>query len=190
MDDRFDREEDWRRFDEDIEFQDRPGALDRRWGYGERLRPGYAWQQRRRGPRLSEYEYDDEYNAPDYWTYQQQWMQPGPFTGVGPRGYRRSDERIFEDVCERLTQHSGIDAENIQVEVQDGEVTLSGDVEDRSMKRMVEANIEMIPGVIDVHNRLKLRSPESAMERRKRKTAEEMAEKFPGGPEPSGPAGY
>src|SRR5882672_12103971 len=35
---------------------------------------------------------------------------PGPYVGYGPRGYQRTDERIHEDVCERLTAHGALDA--------------------------------------------------------------------------------
>jgi hypothetical protein len=117
-------------------------------------------------------------------------VKPGPYTGYGPRGYRRSDERIQEDICDRLTQHAQIDASDIEVEVQDGEVTLKGTVDDRRIKRMVEANVEMIPGVVDIHNQLRLRKLPTREEDARRKVAEEMADKFPGGPTPTGPAGY
>lgn len=181
---RSNRERQWRRFDEDEEFRRRAGALDRRWGYGNRLSPGYE-RPMSSGQRSSEYEYIDEYNAPDYWVYQLEWLPPGPFTGFGPRGYQRSDERILEDVCDRLTQHAQIDASDIEVEVSDGEVTLTGTAEDRRTKRMVEANVELVPGVIDIHNRLRLRHRRDDSEEQR---AREMAEKFPGGPEPTGPA--
>ena len=180
-----DRERQWRRFDEDEEFRNRPGALDRRWGYGERLAPGY-----RRADRPSEYDFSDPYNAPAHWHAQEEWMRPGPYTGYGPKGYRRSDERIHEEVCDRLTQHAGIDASEVELEVQDGEVTVSGTVQDRRMKRLVEANIERISGVVDVHNRLRLRREPTREELAREKTARYMAERFPGGPEPSGNAGF
>ncbi len=48
---------------------------------------------------------------------------------MGPQGYQRSDERIHEEVCERLTQHGKLDARNIQVQVNRGEVTLAGSVD-------------------------------------------------------------
>lgn len=211
MAERYDRERKWRRFDEDPDFENRPGALDRRWGYGDRLAPqqdqkrqNQGRNQGRGGPgkggqkngapkpsgRKSEFSYPDPYNAPRYWTNEEQLNRPGPFTGYGPRGYRRPDESIHDDVCDRLTQHAEIDASDIEVTVSEGEVTLTGTVEDRRIKRLVEANVEMIPGVVDVHNELILRRPESPEERAARKTAEELAEKFPGGPTPSGNAGY
>jgi hypothetical protein len=52
----------------------------------------------------------------------------GPFAGRGPKGYRRSDSRIREDVCDRLTDAPFLDASDIDVTVTDGEVTLSGTV--------------------------------------------------------------
>lgn len=84
------------------------------------------------------------------------WHVPGPFAGKGPRGYRRSDERIMEDVCERLTQHGQIDASDIEVEVHNGEVTLKGTVRDRRMKRMADDIADSVFGVNDVHNQLHL----------------------------------
>ncbi len=84
------------------------------------------------------------------------WTRAGPHTGRGPRGYRRSDERIAEDVCERLTQHGQVDARDINVEVHDGEVTLRGTVAERRMKRLAEDVAESVTGVEDVHNELRL----------------------------------
>ena len=80
------------------------------------------------------------------------------FAGVGPRGYRRSDERIAEDVCERFTRHAYLDASEIEVEVKDGEVTLEGEVESRTAKRLAEDIAEAASGVLDVHNRLRIRA--------------------------------
>jgi hypothetical protein len=78
------------------------------------------------------------------------------FTGRGPRGYRRSDARIHEDICEVLTRHPEIDASDIDVEVQNGVVTLSGTVEDRYTKRLAEDVAELTLGVHDVENRMRI----------------------------------
>ncbi len=82
----------------------------------------------------------------------------GRYSGVGPQGYRRSDERIQEDINDRLTWHGQLDATDIQVEVRDGEVTLTGSVEDRRQKRFAEDVAESVSGVEDVHNQLKIRN--------------------------------
>jgi hypothetical protein len=82
--------------------------------------------------------------------------EEGPFRGRGPRGYQRSDERIQEDVCECLTQHGRVDASNIEVTVQGGEVTLTGTVEDRQMKRLAEDLAENVSGVKQVHNQVRI----------------------------------
>jgi hypothetical protein len=78
------------------------------------------------------------------------------FAGRGPKGYRRSDERVNEDVCERLTRHPAIDASGIEVRVENGEVTLSGTVNDRRSKRLAEDVVEDVSGVTDVKNELKV----------------------------------
>jgi osmotically-inducible protein OsmY len=80
------------------------------------------------------------------------------FSGRGPKNYQRSDQRIQEDICDRLTSDPDVDASEIQVEVRNGEVTLEGTVEDRRMKRRAEDCIEDVSGVSQVHNRLRIGS--------------------------------
>jgi len=80
----------------------------------------------------------------------------GPHRGRGPKGYQRSDERITEDVNERLWQHSYIDASDIEVNVENGEVTLKGTVNTRYEKRLAEDIAETVSGVRDVHNQLRI----------------------------------
>ena len=84
------------------------------------------------------------------------WRQPGPHAGKGPKGYRRADESIFEEACQRLTQHGQVDASEIEISVEDGEITLSGSTADRRQKRAAEDAVASIRGVHDVHNRLTL----------------------------------
>ncbi len=85
------------------------------------------------------------------------WRAYGPHTGKGPRGYRRSDQRIYDDVCERLMMDGRIDAGDIDVEVHNAEVTLNGAVADRQAKRLAEEVAERVAGVTDVQNRLRVR---------------------------------
>jgi osmotically-inducible protein OsmY len=80
----------------------------------------------------------------------------GRFTGRGPKNYRRSDDRIREEVNEELTRHPEIDASEVEVQVEKGEVTLTGKVEDRHQKRLAEDIAERCSGVNDVHNQLKV----------------------------------
>lgn len=81
--------------------------------------------------------------------------QQGRHAGRGPKNWRRSDDRIREDINERLTDHPHIDASEIEIQVKDGEVTLTGHVEDRRTKRMVEDVAEGVSGVKEVHNNLR-----------------------------------
>lgn len=79
------------------------------------------------------------------------------FFGVGPEGYRRSDERIREEASEALMRDPFVDASKIRVEVKDGIVTLRGSVESRWMKRQAEDCVDDISGVDDVRNELTVR---------------------------------
>ncbi len=74
--------------------------------------------------------------------------------GRGPKGYKRSDDSIYEDVCVILSLSPEIDASNIEVGVKEGVVFLSGTVHDRGVKKLAEYEIENISGVLDVQNLL------------------------------------
>jgi hypothetical protein len=77
--------------------------------------------------------------------------------GRGPKGYRRSDERIREDVNDRLTDDYYIDASDVEVMVENGEVTLTGSVRVRTDKRRAEDIAESVSGVRNVENRLRVK---------------------------------
>jgi len=76
--------------------------------------------------------------------------------GLGPQGYKRSDERISDDAHERLTDDTWVDATNISISVSGGEVTLSGTVENREAKHRAERLVEDISGVTHVQNNLRI----------------------------------
>ncbi|RYZ06128.1 MAG: BON domain-containing protein [Myxococcales bacterium] len=80
----------------------------------------------------------------------------GGFAGRGPKGYTRTDDRIREDVCDRLSVDDDVDATEIEVRVENGEVTLEGTVETRRMKHQAENLADEVSGVKDVHNRLRV----------------------------------
>ena len=59
-------------------------------------------------------------------------------------------------MCDVLLDAGHVDASQLEVSVQDGEVTLEGNVSDRRMKRDAEDLAETVPGVQQVHNRLRI----------------------------------
>ena len=80
----------------------------------------------------------------------------GQHRGKGPKGYKRSDERIQEDINDRLSDHGELDATDIEVKVQNGEVTLSGTVKDKTSKRRAEDIADEVSGVSNVENKIKI----------------------------------
>ena len=80
----------------------------------------------------------------------------GSFTGRAPKNYKRSDERIREDVCDVLTE-CDLDCEEVEVTVRDGEVTLTGTVQSREDRREMERTAERVMGVKDVTNQIRVK---------------------------------
>jgi osmotically-inducible protein OsmY len=140
----------------------------RDWDYGHMMGFDYGrspreWRERDRS--------GTETARVDYWRpgwpgqWNEQYRERGygysgrqSFVGRGPRGYQRSDDRIREDVCERLTENPWVDASDIEIAVRAGEVTLSGTVRDRTDKREAEDVAEHVSGVREVHNNLRVAS--------------------------------
>ena len=80
----------------------------------------------------------------------------GEFRGRGPRNYTRSDDRIREDVSDRLSDDPDIDASDIEVRVGGGEITLDGTVRSRWDKRHAENISDSVSGVRHVQNNLRV----------------------------------
>ena len=83
------------------------------------------------------------------------------YRGRGPKNYRRSDERIAEDIHRILTDDDHLDASDIDVRVDNGEVTLTGNVANSWAKRYGEDLVALCNGVHDVQNRLQVAAIES-----------------------------
>jgi osmotically-inducible protein OsmY len=86
-------------------------------------------------------------------------MGMGEHRGRGPKNYTRSDERIREDINDRLSDDSWLDASDIEVTVASCEVTLTGLVHTRDDKRRAEDLAEQVSGVRHVQNNLRVQPP-------------------------------
>jgi osmotically-inducible protein OsmY len=76
----------------------------------------------------------------------------------GPKGYRRSDERIAEEIYLQLLRAQHVDSSDVSVEVHDGEATLTGTVPERRMKHAIENIIDGIRDVRGIDNRIRVRA--------------------------------
>jgi osmotically-inducible protein OsmY len=85
--------------------------------------------------------------------------ESGRYSGRGPKGYQRSDERLQEEIAEQLTRHPDIDASDVTIEVRGGEVTLSGTVSDRQMRYGIEHVVDQTHGVKEIHNNVRVSRP-------------------------------
>ena len=76
-----------------------------------------------------------------------------------PKSYTRSDDRIREDLYERVMHHDHLDASEVNITVQQGKVTLEGSVPERHMKHDIENIADGCPGVTDIDNHLRVVRP-------------------------------
>lgn len=83
--------------------------------------------------------------------------EAGKHRGKGPKNYTRSQERIKEDVSDKLSDDSFLDASDIEVEVNGNEVTLTGQVDSRYSKHRAEDLAEDVTGVSHVQNNLRVK---------------------------------
>lgn len=92
------------------------------------------------------------------------WGRPWPDPARAPKGYRRSDERILEDLYHRIAQADHVDAADVTLSVEGGVVRLEGTVPERRMKYALDDLAHAAPFVQDVDNRLRVRRPGSDTE--------------------------
>ncbi|WP_051361712.1 BON domain-containing protein [Solimonas soli] len=136
-------------------------------GHGYRRRD--EWQ--RRAPRDEGRERGDDRDYGSLGARRTARFGAGPAAGGvwraerGPKGYTRSDERIRDDVCERLYHEPGIDVREVSVQVQDGRVILEGTVPDRAMKHRIEDLCERCIGVRDIEDRIRVERVSDAVHR-------------------------
>lgn len=123
--------------------------------YGNANQGGYDrnWWDRTKDEVSSWFGGDDKDRRSDDW-------QSGEHRGKGPKNYQRSEERIREDVCDRLSEDDRVDASNIDIQIQNNEVILSGTVTTKEEKRRAEDLVERVSGVRHVENRLRVNREE------------------------------
>ena len=81
-------------------------------------------------------------------------MAQGPHVGRGPKDWRRSDAVLHDAVSEHLAQDRLLDARGIIVEVEDGVVSLEGQVRTPSDRRLADLLAHDVGGVDRVLNHL------------------------------------
>lgn len=86
-------------------------------------------------------------------------MSDGDQRGRGPKNYSRADDRIRDDINDRLTDDPWLDASEIEVAVAAAEATLTGTVATREDKRHAEDLVERVSGVKNVQNNLRVQPP-------------------------------
>jgi osmotically-inducible protein OsmY len=144
--------------------------------YGSQNRGSFGSYGQNQGQGSSYYGYDQGYGRNfgqgygSYSSYGSQYGQAGndylgqqrsgssfqSKAGRGPKGYRRSDERIKEEISDLLTSHHEVDPSEVEVKVSNCEVTLTGTVSSRHEKRLIEDLASQVTGVSDVTNQLRV----------------------------------
>ncbi|MDQ2702371.1 MAG: BON domain-containing protein [Pseudomonadota bacterium] len=76
--------------------------------------------------------------------------------GKGPSGYVRSDTGIADEIYDRMTHDDTLDATEILLQVEQGIVTLAGNVPTRAMKHRAEDIAAATSGARDVRNEIRV----------------------------------
>ena len=123
-------------------------------------REDYRWDTRGHGHNSYEQQFSKHYGGDRGERFPESganYDMKGVHSGKGPKNYRRSDERIREIICERLTAAADVDATEIEIDVHNTEVVLSGTVTEKQMKYRAEDIIDGVNGVTHVDNRVRVK---------------------------------
>ena len=140
------------------------GASAEQWHGGQVNGPPYPPHHQQHGYGLSQYTYPEERQArwgrgmggTDMGLGERDFDR-GPHYGKGPKGYRRSDDRVRDEICDVVARQGYVDASDVEVTVEGGVVRLVGTVESRQDKRALEIMAERVHGVEEVRNEVRLR---------------------------------
>ena len=124
-------------------------ALRQGWSepFGEGQQYGYG-----RGGQYGEMSRGSEYGSSQYGYGS---SGQGIHRGKGPKNFQRSDDRIKELICERLTDDPDVDASEVTLNVQGGKITLEGTVDSRQTKMKIEDIADQF-GSHEVQNNLRV----------------------------------
>jgi|GEM_PF-6196077 len=78
-----------------------------------------------------------------------------------PQPLQRSNDRVYNEAREGITRQGLVDASDINVRVEHGEVFLEGTVPSSREKQMAEEDVQSLPGIESVHNRLQVSPPQA-----------------------------
>ncbi|CAG0958268.1 hypothetical protein PHYC_00586 [Phycisphaerales bacterium] len=129
------------------------------WGDARGGYPDYSQESRQRGG-MARFGTIGDRSSQETWGRSAQRRR-----GTAPKGYKRSDDRIQEDVCERIMD-DGIDAGEVDVKVKEAVVVLTGEVEDRRDKHRIEQIAAEVSGVQDVENQVRIKKADSSRSER------------------------
>ncbi len=89
-------------------------------------------------------------------SYRDQYEIKRNYYGFGPKGYKRSDQKLKDEASLLLNQDPILDSSNINIEVFNNVIYLRGFVDSRKDKKRAELLIEDIFGIEDIQNQLKI----------------------------------
>lgn len=76
----------------------------------------------------------------------------------GPKGYQRSDDRLREEIVDALLSRRSIELDEVEIQVNDGSVTLTGTVQSRQQRYEIEDVADGVWGVKEITNNIKVGS--------------------------------
>lgn len=139
----------WRAHDADYRHEERPHPL----------RPENSLG-RDRDPDWDETHW---FNGEKYWLGQRYyrrrfWQSVKTLLGFSRQDKKYSDDVVADEVCDALAHEPEVNMDEIEVDVKDGHVTLTGRTHDSWMKQQAEDVIYFLPGVSGVTNKIEVRA--------------------------------
>ena len=156
------------------QYRDMPSATNRRWGAPSGQNDSFGYEGQGGWGDFTHQFPNADFNQGGYGEDQGRHAQSGhgrggseyantsrhsrgvSHSGRGPRNYTRPDASIVDELIDRMTEHEALDATEILLIVEDGVVTLTGEVPERRMKHLAEDIADEVRGVREIENRIRV----------------------------------